>query len=124
LLNQLSLQINSTLDAHKMVDKVAHSKLNELIANDLVTFFYSLGEELFLTIYTSVPSLNGEIVEKLKYDSLKEYTRCSGKKLSESDIQTKVIKRKSTNKVPAEKHLLADDNTIFIPLKVADNVLV
>ena len=123
LLNQLSLQINSTLDAHKMVDKVAHSKLNELIANDLVTFFYSLGEELFLTIYSSVPYLNGEIVEKLKRDSIKEYTRCSGNKLSESDIQTKVIKRKSTNKTSAEKHLLTDDNTIFIPLKVADNVL-
>src|SRR4030042_674688 len=47
LLNQLSLQINSTLDAHKMVDKVANSKFNELIVNDLVTFFYALGEEVF-----------------------------------------------------------------------------
>jgi len=123
LLNQLSLQINSTLDAHKMVDKVAHSKLNELIANDLVTFFYSLGEELFLTIYTSLPSLNSEMVEKLKADFIKEYIRSGGKKLSGSDIQTKVIKRKSRNKAHALRHSLGEHDTLFIPLKVADNVL-
>jgi len=123
VLNQLSLQVNSTLDAHKMLEKVAGSKFNELIINDLVTFFYTLGEALFLTICTCATPIKVEIVEKLTSDSIREYARYSGKKLSESDIQTRVIKIKCQHKTHAEKQLLTEDGTLFIPLKVAGNVL-
>lgn len=123
LLNQLSLQINSTLDAHKMIEKVANSKFNELIVNDLVTFFYTLGEEFFLSICTCAPPLKVEIVEKLTGDAIREYARYSGKKPGEGAIQTRVIKIKCHHKALAEKTLSAEDNTFFIPLKVAGNVL-
>jgi diguanylate cyclase (GGDEF)-like protein len=123
LLNQLSLQINSTLDAHKMLEKVVGSKFNELIVNDLVTFFYALGDELFLTICTCATPVKVEIVEKLTRDSIREYARSSGKKVRERDIQTRVIKIKCRHKTHAEQQLLTEDNTLFIPLKVAGTVL-
>ena len=123
LLNQLSLQINSTLDAHKMVEKVAGSKFSELIVNDLVLFFYALGEELFLTICTCATPVKVEIVEQLTRESIREYARYSGKKLVESDIQTRVMKIKCHHRAHAEKPSPAGDNTFFIPLKVAGNVL-
>ena len=123
LLNQLSLQINSTLDAHKMVEKVAGGKFSELIVNDLVLFFYALGEELFLTICTCATPVKVEIVEQLTRESIREYARYSGKKLVESDIQTRVMKIKCHHRAHAEKPSPAGDNTFFIPLKVAGNVL-
>jgi len=84
LLNQLSLQINSTLDAHKMVHKVAHSKFNELVDHDLVTFFYILGKDVFLKIYCSAFSLSGDAIERLRDGSIDEYHKCTGKKLPTS----------------------------------------
>jgi diguanylate cyclase (GGDEF)-like protein len=123
LLNQLSLQINSTLDAHRMLDKVAHSKFNELIAHDIVTFVYFLGEDVFFKIYSPNLSLSSTVVEKLKSDSIKEYTLSSGKKLHSSTIHTKVIKRKTLRNTTAKQSPSAHDKQIFIPLKVANNVL-
>jgi diguanylate cyclase (GGDEF)-like protein len=123
LLNQLSLQINSTLDAHKMIEKVVNSKCNELFLDDLVTFFYALGDELFLTICTCATPLRVEIVEKLTGDAIREYARYCGKKLNERDLQTRVIKIKCHHKTHAEKTLLAVDNARFMPLRVAGNVL-
>jgi len=81
LLNQLSLQINSTLDAHKMLDKVIHSnhiKLNELVEHDIVTFFYFLGEDAFLKIHSPSFSPVSDIIEKLKSDSIREYSSYAG----------------------------------------------
>jgi diguanylate cyclase (GGDEF)-like protein len=123
LLNQLSLQINSTLDAHKMIEKVVNSKCSELFLDDLVTFFYALGDELFLTICTCATPLRVEIVEKLTGDAIREYARYCSKKLSEPDVQTRVIKIKCHHKAHAEKTLPAVDNTSFMPLRVAGNVL-
>ena len=123
LLNQLSLQINSTLDEHRMLDKVAHSKFNELIANDIITFFYFLGEDVFFKIYSPTLSLPETVVEKLKRDSLKEYRHSSGKSLHCTTIHTKVIKRKGLKNTKAKQAPLVHDKKIFIPLKVANNVL-
>ncbi len=123
LLNQLSLRINSTLDAHKMVEKVVNSRFNELFLNNLVTFFYALGEELFLAICTCAPPVKAEIVEKLTGDCIREYARHCGKKLSAGDVQRRVIKIKYPHKALADKTLLAVDSTRFMPLKVAGNVL-
>jgi diguanylate cyclase (GGDEF)-like protein len=123
LLNQLSLQINSTLDAHRMLDKVAHSKFNELIAHDIVTFFYFLGEDVFFKIYSPTLSLHSTVVEKLKTDSIKEYTLSTGKSLHRSTVHTKVIKRKVLKSTKAKQSPATHDKKIFIPLKVANNVL-
>ena len=123
LLNQLSLQINSTLDAHRMLDKVANSKFNELIGNDIVTFIYFLGEDVFFKIYSPTLSLSSTVVEKLKSDSIKEYKLSTGKSLHSSTIHTKVIKRKALKNTKDKESSRAHDQKIFIPLKVANNVL-
>jgi len=126
LLNQLSLQINSTLDAHRMLDKVAHSKFNELIAHDIVTFFYFLGEDIFFKIYSPTLPLSSSLVEKLKSDSIKEYTLSTGKSLHSSTVHTKVIKRRKhppLGNTKDKQSPSAHDKRIFIPLKLANNVL-
>ena len=126
LLNQLSLQINSTLDAHKMLDKVIHSnhiKLNELVEHDIVTFFYFLGEDAFLKIHSPSFSPGSDIIEKLKSDSIREYSSYAGEKLPDNGIHTEVVKRKTRNGKNNKRSSITTDKSIYIPLNVADKVL-
>jgi diguanylate cyclase (GGDEF)-like protein len=78
---------------------------------------------MFLPICTCATPIKVEMVEKLTGDSIREYARHSGRKVSESDIQTRVVKIKCQHKSHAETPFLAGDNTRFIPLQVAGNVL-
>ena len=126
LLNKLSLQINSTLDPHKMVNKVAHinlSKLNGLVEYDMVAFFYSLGKDAFLKIYAPAFNLSGAIIERLRSDSIEEYSSYTGQKLSANDIHTEVIKRNIKGKTSDKISSANIDKHTYIPLKVANKVL-
>ncbi len=126
LLNQLSLEINSTLDAHKMLDKVVngnHCKLNELLEHNIVTFFYFLGEEAFLKIHSPFFSPGSEMVKQLRHASIKEYSHYTGEKLLADDIHTEVIKGKALKGKKNKKPTVAIDKSIYIPLNVADDVL-
>lgn len=122
-LNQLSLQINSTLDAHKMIHKVAHSKLNELIDHDILTFFHFLGEDASLKIYSSTFALSSDVIERLKCDSIEEYYRHTGQKLLPDDVRSEVIKRKNYGGTNNKISSVRLDKKIHIPLKVANNIL-
>ena len=123
LLNQFSLQINSTLDAHKMVDIVAHSKFKGLVAHDTVLFFYALGHDFFLRIYSPTNHLPNTTIEKLKSDAVREYTLYTGKSLDAKAIHTKVIKRKTRKESKSKQNSLSTDKKTFIPFKVAQNTL-
>ena len=123
LLNQLSLQINSTLDAHKMVDMVAHSKFKGLVAHDTVLFFYNLGNDFFLRIYSPTIPLANATIEKFKDDAVKEYSLTTGKSLNADAIHTKVIKRKTRKESKQKQSSLSTEKITFIPLKVAQNTL-
>jgi len=122
LLNKLSLKINSTLDAHKMVDMVAHSKFRGLLAHETVFFLYALGPDFFLKIYSPANNLPNPTIEKLKGEVVKEYTLYTGKPLDTKAIQTKVIKRKVRKETKSKMALSAEKMT-FIPFKVAQNTL-
>jgi diguanylate cyclase (GGDEF)-like protein len=123
LLNQLSLEINSTLDAHKMVDKIAHSELHELVEYDIATFFYFFGEDAFLKIDSPSFSLSGEVIEQLQQNSIDEHYKRTGQKLSACDIHTEVIKRKAQAGKNQKAPSLSAKKSLHIPLKVANNVL-
>ncbi len=126
LLNQLSLQINSTLDAHKMLDKVVHGsncKLNKLVEHDIVTFFYFLGEDAFLKIYSPAFSPGTDMIERLRDASIKEYSHYTGEKLLAGDIHAEVVKGKTLKGKKNKKSSVAIEKSIYIPLNVADNML-
>lgn len=123
VLNQLSLQTNSTLDTHKMVDKVAHSKLNDLIDHDILTFFYFIKDNAFLKIYSSAFSLSNDVIKKLINNSIDNYSKRTGQKLSSDDIHTEVIKGETGGKKDNKIRIITPEKKIYIPLEVANNVL-
>jgi len=122
VLNQLSLEINSSLDAHAMVDKVARSKLHELIEYELITFFYLLDSEAFLKISAPSVSLSNETVENVKNESIKAYCNSTGKKLHFDNIHTEVVKVRNRRRAN-HKATLASAEKIYFPLEVATAVL-
>ncbi len=109
-----------------MLDKVIHSnhiKLSGLVEHDIVTFFYFLGEDAFLKIHAPSFSPGSNIIEKLKSDSIREYSSYSGEKLPDNGIHIEVIKRKTRNGKNNKASLITTDKSIYIPLNVADKVL-
>lgn len=123
VLNQLSLQINSTLDIHKMVDKIAHSKLNELIDHGILTFFYFIEDNTFLKIYSPAFSLSNDVIKRLINNSIDEYNKHTGQKLSPDNIHTEVIKGRAGGKPDNKIRIITPEKKIYIPLEVANNVL-
>ena len=123
VLNQLSLEINSALDIHKMVDKIAHSNLNELIDHGIITFFYVIEDKTFLEIYSSTFSLSNDVIKRLKNHSIEEYYKCTGQNLSSDDVHTEEIKGKACGEAHKKIRIIIPEKKIYIPLEVANNVL-